>query len=105
MCGVLCRPTDITVFLCLRVSVEVTQSGDSLQIIPNFTLKDSQDQTVLALALWQGFHDIAIQLLSGGANINSLNSDGYAMLHQAIMKGDTASALFLLKHQADSNIT
>ena len=32
---------------------KVTKSGDNLQIIPNFTLKDSQDQTVFGLALWQ----------------------------------------------------
>ena len=78
-------------------------TGDPLQIIPNFTLKDSCDQTVLALALWKDFQDIAVQLLAGGANINDYNGEGMTLLHQAIMKQDTASALFLLEHQADCN--
>ena len=74
-----------------------------MQIIPNFALKDSQDQTVLALALWTGFHDTASQLLAGGANINDYNSEGQTMLHQAIMRQDSKSALFLLERQADPN--
>lgn len=74
-----------------------------MQIIPNFTLKDSQDQTVLALALWNGYQDVATQLLSGGANINDFNSEGHTMLHQAIIKQDADSAIFLLDHQADPN--
>ena len=32
---------------------QVTRGGDALMIIPNFTVKDSADQTALALALWQ----------------------------------------------------
>ena len=44
---------------------EVTKGSNNLQIIPNFTLKDSGDQSVLALALWNGFHNIASQLLTG----------------------------------------
>ena len=57
-------------------------------------LKDSRDQTALALALWNGFHDTATQLLSGGANINDYNNEGHTMLHQAIIKQDTATRLF-----------
>ena len=74
-----------------------------MQIIPNFTLKDSQEQTVFGLALWQGYHEIATSLLSGGASVNDVDSDGQTLLHQAINKQDEASALFLLDHQADSN--
>ena len=44
---------------------QVTRGGDALMIIPNFTVKDSADQTALALALWQKFHTIASQLIQG----------------------------------------
>ena len=39
----------------------------------------------------------------GGANINDYNGYGLTMLHEAVMKQDTPSALFLLKRQADAN--
>ncbi len=39
----------------------------------------------------------------GGANINDYNSFGLTMLHEAITKQDTQSALFLLQRQADAN--
>lgn len=94
------NPHCVHVFL---LAAKVAVSGDPLQVIPNFTLKDTQDQTVLALALWQGFHDIALQLIAGGANINDYNGEGMTLLHQAIMKQDAASALFLLENQADCN--
>ena len=74
-----------------------------MQIIPNFAIKDSKDQTVLALTLWNGYHEVATQLLTGGANINDYNSEGHTLLHQAILKQDTASAIFLLDRQADPN--
>ena len=49
----------------LVYAAAATRGTNNLQIIPNFALKDSADQTVLALALWNGFHDIASQLLTG----------------------------------------
>lgn len=79
-------------------------SMDGLQIIPNFTLADSNDQTVLALALWTGMHDLASKLLNGGADINHMTKDGMTLLHIAINKQDADSAIFLLEHQADINI-
>ena len=39
----------------------------------------------------------------GGANINDYNSYGLTMLHEAVMKQNSQSALFLLKRQADAN--
>jgi len=81
----------------------VTTSGNNLQIIPNFSLRDSEGQTPFALALWQGLHDIALQLLNSGANVNDRNMSDATLLHQAIDKQDTESALFLLEHGADAN--
>ena len=80
------------------------QGQDGVLIIPDFNVKDSNDQTVLGLALWTGLHSFAAQLLHGGANINCTTLDGLTLLHTAISKQDTQSALFLLEHQADINI-
>lgn len=69
--------------------------------MPNFTLKDALDQTPLAVALWSGLHDIAKLLMLAGCNINDTNRDGYSLLHQAIIKKDTPSCIFLLENGAD----
>eukprot|EP00057_Strongylocentrotus_purpuratus_P000774 XP_001183012.1 PREDICTED: rabankyrin-5 [Strongylocentrotus purpuratus] len=83
---------------------QALQSRDGIQIIPDFNLHDSNDQTVLGLALWTGLHSFAAQLLHAGANINYTTGDGLTLLHLAIQEQDTSSALFLLEHQADINI-
>ena len=75
-----------------------------MKILPNFNLKDSEGQTVLGMALWHSLHEEAARLLGAGANINEKNIDGYTLLHQAIEKQDTNSALFLIEHQADLNM-
>lgn len=49
-------------------------------------------------------HTIAAQLLGSGASINDTMSDGQTLLHMAIRRQDSKSALFLLEHQADINI-
>ncbi|XP_038074756.1 rabankyrin-5-like isoform X2 [Patiria miniata] len=92
----------VSVFLEHRTNA--MQSQDGVLIIPDFNMKDSNDQTVLGLALWTGLHNFAAQLLHGGANINCMTLDGLTLLHMAISKQDTQSALFLLEHQADINI-
>lgn len=92
----------VTVFMEHRGNAMLSMDG--LQIIPNFTLADSNDQTVLGLALWTGMHDLASKLLHGGADINHMTKDGLTLLHTAINKQDADSAIFLLEHQADINI-
>lgn len=49
-------------------------------------------------------HTIAAQLLGSGASINDTMSDGQTLLHMAIQRQDSESALFLLEHQADINV-
>lgn len=82
----------------------MTHSGHSLQVIPNLTLKDSDGQSVLGVALCAGNRlEIAEQLLGGGANVNDSDNDGRTLLLQAIARSDIDSALFLLRNQADAN--
>lgn len=59
---------------------------------------------MLGLALWSRLHEEAGRLLGAGANINEKNSEGMTLLHQAIEKQDTSSALFLIEHKADLTI-
>ncbi|KAK6967507.1 rabankyrin-5, partial [Biomphalaria glabrata] len=81
---------------------ELSKSGNtSTKVLPNFNVKDSVGQTVLGLALWNNMHDMADKLLACGANINEKNAAGMTLLHQAIEKQDTESALFLMDHLAD----
>uniref|UniRef100_A0A673GLR6 Ankyrin repeat and FYVE domain containing 1 n=1 Tax=Sinocyclocheilus rhinocerous TaxID=307959 RepID=A0A673GLR6_9TELE len=92
------------VSVILEQKANALHATNNLQIIPDFSLKDSMDQTVLGLALWTGMHTIAAQLLGSGAAINDTMSDGQTLLHMAIKRQDSKSALFLLEHQADINI-
>ncbi|XP_041349199.1 rabankyrin-5-like [Gigantopelta aegis] len=89
----------VEVFLAHKA--EVSKSSNNLIIMPSFNIKDSQGQTVLGLALWNGLHDLAAKILKAGANINEKNAEGLTLLHQAIEKQDTNSALFLIEHEAD----
>lgn len=122
----------------LFVAANALHATNNFQIIPDFSLKDSLDQTVLGLALWTGkeccictllildniycmilicfvmsimfnvslpgMHTIAAQLLGSGASINDTMSNGQTLLHMAIQRQDSKSALFLLEHQADINV-
>uniref|UniRef100_A0A8D0PFE8 Rabankyrin-5 n=1 Tax=Sus scrofa TaxID=9823 RepID=A0A8D0PFE8_PIG len=93
------------VSIILEQKANALHATNNLQIIPDFSLKDSRDQTVLGLALWTGMHTIAAQLLGSGACINDTMSDGQTLLHMAMQRQDSKSALFLLEHQADINIS
>ncbi|XP_054610200.1 rabankyrin-5 isoform X2 [Dunckerocampus dactyliophorus] len=92
------------VSVILEQKANALHASNNFQIIPDFSLKDSVDQTVLGLALWTGMHTIAAQLLGSGASINDTMSNGQTLLHMAIQRQDSKSALFLLEHQADINV-
>ncbi|XP_077361814.1 rabankyrin-5 [Festucalex cinctus] len=92
------------VSVILEQKANALHASNNFQIIPDFSLKDNVDQTVLGLALWTGMHTIAAQLLGSGASINDTMSNGQTLLHMAIQRQDSKSALFLLEHQADINV-
>jgi len=58
-------------FLLLPYAAKVFHS-DAISSLcaPDFNIKDSEDQTVLALAVWSGYYKISAQLFSSGADIN-----------------------------------
>lgn len=69
-------------------------------------LKNNANETPLNLAIKAPFKkgkDIVLALIKAGANINQCNNEGLTLLHQAILKEDSATAIFLLENGADMN--
>ena len=94
----------ITKIVKFKPSSVSTNDLASSCIVPNLNLKNSRQQTPLSLALSLGLHPVAQLLIDEGANINSTNSDGLTLLHEAIINKDEQSALFLLNYGSDSNV-
>ena len=70
-------------------------------------VKDKDGETPLSLAIKAPFkkgREIAAALINAGANINQRNEQGLTLLHQAILKEDSAMAIFLLENGADMNM-
>ncbi|CAG5076747.1 Similar to Ankfy1: Rabankyrin-5 (Mus musculus) [Cotesia congregata] len=68
--------------------------------------KDQEGETPLSLAIKAPLkrgREIVEALISAGANINEKNDKGLTLLHQAILKEDSATAIFLLENGADMN--
>ena len=74
-----------------------------IPIIPDFSIQDSEGQTVLELALWTNQYQIARSLLDAEADINHTDHRGRSLLHRAIMRKDVESCLFLIENAADFN--
>lgn len=81
-----------------------TNDLTSHSVSPNLNLKNSRQQTPLSLALSMGMHSVAQLLIDEGANINSTNSEGLTLMHEAIIAGEEKSALFLLNYGSDTNV-
>ncbi|XP_020711715.2 rabankyrin-5 isoform X2 [Athalia rosae] len=69
-------------------------------------LKDTEGETPLSLAIKAPLkkgREIMAALIRAGADINQRNEKGLTLLHQAIFKEDSATAIFLLENGADMN--
>ncbi|XP_011309262.1 rabankyrin-5 [Fopius arisanus] len=68
--------------------------------------KNIEGETPLGLAIKTPLkrgRKIVTVLINAGANINEVNEKGLNLLHQAILKEDSATAIFLLENGADMN--
>jgi len=74
-----------------------------IPIIPDFSIQDSEGQTVLELALWTKQYQVARSLLDAEADINHAGQQDRSLLHKAIMRKDVDSCLFLIENGADFN--
>lgn len=69
----------------------------------NFNARDINGETPISLALSEGFNDLVPVLIKGNADVNVRNGKDFTLLHQAILKEDAKTALFLLENGADMN--
>lgn len=69
----------------------------------NFNARDSNGDTPISLALNEGFNELVPVLIEGKADVNVRNRKDFTLLHQAILKEDSKTAIFLLDNGADIN--
>lgn len=82
---------------CVRVFIGSTA---------NFNARDANGDTPISLALndgCTGSGELVPALIEGGADVNVRNGKDFTLLHQAILKEDSATAIFLLDNGADIN--
>ncbi|XP_046387052.1 rabankyrin-5 isoform X1 [Ischnura elegans] len=95
-----CKPAVLAI---LEFKDHEKEAENPKLIAPNVNLKDSLGQTPLSCALSCGFQEIVPDLIKGGGDINVRTGSGLTLLHQAVLKMDAESAIFLLHHGADMN--
>lgn len=86
----------------LTAFVQHKQDGNPTEV-PNFNLKNSDGDSPLSLALSLGRNELVPLLIQGGADVNARNGQDLTLLHQAILKEDSDTAVFLLEQGSDMN--
>lgn len=81
---------------CVRVFVRFRERV-------NFNGRDANGDTPVSLALSEGRNELVPVLIEGGADVNVRNGKDFTLLHQAILKEDSKTAIFLLDNGADIN--
>ena len=69
----------------------------------DLNLKNSADETPLALALSKGYNHLASQMIQSGADVNVTDGSGMSLLLKAIQDKNLSAASFLLSNGADIN--
>lgn len=87
----------------LNVFVQHKLDGSTSSEVPDFNLKNSDGDSPLSLALSLGRKDLVPILIKGGADVNARNGQDLTLLHQAILKEDSETAVFLLEQGSDMN--
>jgi len=85
--------------------LEFSQPSSGLStVLLDLNLKNSGDETPLALALNTGFSHLAEQMIESGSDVNMTDKSGFTLLQASIRDGSSSTAIFLLSHGADINI-
>lgn len=84
-------------------SGKLSPNTDSPRIAANFNIRDINGEMPLSLALNEGYNELVPILISGKADVNVRNGKDFTLLHQAILKEDSKTAVFLLDNGADMN--
>lgn len=91
---------------CLSVIQEIVDHNMNIKSElekVDFNLKNSNGDSPLSLALSLGYNELVPILISGGSDVNARNGQDMTLLHQAILKEDAKTAVFLLNQGADMN--
>lgn len=88
---------------CIEKFIEHNDNTNESNIAVNFNLRDVDGETPLSLALNEGYNDLVPVLIRGKADVNVRNGKDFTLLHQAILKEDGKTAIFLLDNGADMN--
>lgn len=85
------------------------ESTDKSELSNFLEAKNKDGETPLTLAIAQrsgsqeSANEILAALIAAGANVDQRNELGQTLLHHAILREDSATAIFLLEHGADIN--
>lgn len=85
----------------LQVFVDQNQADAGEK--PDFNLKTADGDSPLSQSLALGRKSLVSILIKGGADVNARNGQDLTLLHQAILKEDAETAVFLLDQGADMN--
>lgn len=88
---------------CVRFFIKYNENSEPEKVPANFNVRDTNGDTPLSLALNQGFNDLVPLLIEGKADVNVRNGKDFTLLHEAILKEDSNTAIFLLDNGADIN--
>ncbi|XP_044763640.1 rabankyrin-5 [Coccinella septempunctata] len=71
----------------------------------DFDVRDAEGDTPIMVAVnkGHGYNEVVLLLIKGKADVNIRNNNDFTLLHQAIMKEDVKTSLFLLENGADVN--
>lgn len=69
--------------------------------LPDFNVKNADGDSPLSLAVSLRRNELVPLLTRGGADVNARNGQDLTLLHQAILKEDEETAVFLLSQGAD----
>lgn len=87
----------------IRKFIEYNSNIDATKVPANFNIRDSNGDTPLSLALNHGYNELVPVLIEGKADVNVRNGKDFTLLHEAILKEDSTTAIFLLDNGADIN--
>lgn len=90
-------------YCVLNNSVECIREFIKYRDCVNFNARDANGDTPISLALNEGYNGLVPILIEGKADVNVRNGKDFTLLHQAILKEDSKTAIFLLDNGADIN--
>ena len=87
----------------LRALLDAAASAEERKELLSSKNSDSESPLSLALSAVPKNKEILRALIDAGADLEQRNEAGHTALHQAILKEDSASSVFLLENGADMN--